>query len=139
MAGRHPEWPCVSKSTMQEITNLFIALRASGVTIPWPGNKGCLSSGSTDRSTITRLRAKSEDDIVFMSLSYRLHVVFICFVPNPGKRAINLGVLMAMHWRQGSTTPDHGMICEHFRDLARILIYQCRRGCECAFPVFQTR
>ena len=44
-----------------------------------------------------------------MSSSSRLQVVFICFVPNTGKRVIILDVLMAMHWRQDSTTPDHGM------------------------------
>ena len=107
---------------MQEILKLFIALRASRVTILWSGNKGCLSSESTDRSTIARLRAKSEDNVVFMSLSHRLQVIFICFVPNTGKCVIILDVLIAMHWRQGSPTPDHEMICEHFRDLVRILI-----------------
>ena len=45
-----------------------------------------------------------------MSLSYRLQVVFICFVPKTDKRAIILGVLIAMHWRQDSTTPDHGIL-----------------------------
>ena len=44
-----------------------------------------------------------------MSFSYRLHAVFICFVPNTGKRIIILGVSVAMRGRQGSTTPDHGI------------------------------
>ena len=79
------------------------------IIIPWSGDKWCLFLGSTDRSTITRLRAESEDDVVFMSLSYRLQIVFTCFVPNTGKRVIILDVLMAMHWRQDSITPDHGI------------------------------
>ena len=62
-----------------------------------------------DRSTITRFERESEDDVVSMSFSYRLHVVFICFVPDTGKRVIMLGVSMTMHGRQGSTTPDHGI------------------------------
>ena len=62
-----------------------------------------------DRSTITRVGADAEDYFFFMSSSYRLHVVFICFVPNPGKRIIILGVSVAMHQRHDSTTPDHGI------------------------------
>ena len=40
--------------------------------IPWSGNKWCYFLGYIDRSTITRLRAESEDDVVFMSSSYAL-------------------------------------------------------------------
>ena len=52
--------------------------------------------GYTETSTITRLRAEAEDDVSFISSSYRVHVVFICFVPNTGMRLVVLGVLIAM-------------------------------------------
>ena len=47
----------------------------------------------------------------FMSLSYRLQVVCNLFVPNTGKSFVILGVSVAMHGRQDSTTLDHGFIC----------------------------
>ena len=57
----------------------------------------------TDRSTNTRLGAKSEDELVFMSFLYRLHAVFICLVPNADKRIIILGESVTTHGRQDST------------------------------------
>ena len=36
---------------------------------------GAIFLGNTDRSTITRLRAEAEDDVFFMSFSYRLHML----------------------------------------------------------------
>ena len=36
----------------------------------------------------------------------RLHVVFICFVPNTGTRFVIMDVSVAMHGRQDSTTSD---------------------------------
>ena len=87
------------------------------------GSKWCHFLKNTDRSTITRLGAEAEDDVSFMSSSYRLHAVFICFVPKTGKRIIILGVLMAMHGRQDSTTPDHGIERKLVDTLKRVLIF----------------
>ena len=81
--------------------------------IPWSGRRWCYFLGNTDRSTITRLGAEAEDDVFFMSSSYRLHAVFICLVPNTGKRIIILGLSMAMHGRQDSTTPDRDIHTRH--------------------------
>ena len=83
--------------------------RYSFVAIPWSDSKWCYSSGYIDRSTVTRLGAEAADDGSFMSFSYRLHAVCIFFVPNTGKGIIILGVSVAMHGRQDSTTPDHGI------------------------------
>ena len=59
-----------------------------------------ISGAYTDRATITRLGAESEDGVVFMPSSYRLHAVFVCFAPNTGERG-------CMHGRQDRTTPNH--------------------------------
>ena len=54
------------------------------------------------RSTITRLRMESEDDISLLSLARRPHVGFICFAPNVGTRFVTMDM-------QESTTPDCGI------------------------------
>ena len=61
-----------------------------------------------DRSKIIRLETEAENDVFFMSFSYRLHAVFICFVPNTSKRIIILGVFVAIHEWQNSSTTDNG-------------------------------
>ena len=97
-------------SATQSFTPMKISMTNKMRDIPWSGNKWCLFLKFTNRSTITRLRKKSKDDVVFISLSYCFQIVFICFVSNTGKRVIILNVLMAMHWKQNSTTPDHGIV-----------------------------
>ena len=42
---------------------------------PWSGNKWCLFLEYSDRSTITRFRAKSKDDVTFVSSSDRLYML----------------------------------------------------------------
>ena len=68
-----------------------------------------------------------------MSFSYRLHVVFICFVPNTGKRLIILGVSVAMHGKQGSTTPDLGIVLDSLTSFPKSVDAQ-RLGCHRSHP-----
>ena len=62
---------------------------------------GLIASGANifgyiERSTITRLRTKSEVDASFMSFSCHFHIIFICLVPITGTRLVTLDVLVAM-------------------------------------------
>ena len=52
-----------------------------------------------------------------LSFSYRLFVVFICFVLNTGKRIIILSASLAMHGRQDSTTSNHGIVSDFSQEL----------------------
>ena len=72
---------------------------------------GLVVSGANfnDTPTDQRLPDLGRNQKMMLS-SCHLHIVFICFVPNTGKRVIILGVWLVMHGRQDSTTPGHGII-----------------------------
>ena len=101
-----------------------------GWRIPWCGSKWCYFLEYTDRSTVTRLGTKAKEDFFIMSSSYRLHAVFICFVPNMGKpysvwdvsrscKLVSIHSRFLSHWGIEITSSCGSS------SMANLIIFQC--------------